>query len=545
MSTLTNSNKEPELITIVSDSDNESIDMVVYRYNGTSYDRTINLLNENNCAPFQANIRRMKNYFPFNSINKSNDISVIELNDSSLDSIHSVSTNILDQSNYNTKLGNFSVNKSTISTPRTRTFINIDDERTTISTAPKFISINSFNAQIPSSSDTNFIDLINDSSSDSIFTIDKIKNDSLLTTLSTLPLNNNAQQNFQNSSTHLSNVSRKINSPSHDSLTTKFETNNCVSNISPLKSVDTWSNFSFSISDGDDYGNINKKTNEDFCSKNSSSNTILPECSNLKLLSKSNEQLFQCNDISSTFLNTTQNSDKICSDNKNVLDKSSSYFELLDNIMSKQNIISPSHNYVNSPVKIKDVDYTNCLSSNKSHTSFKPYSSHTETVQLPITAQITTSDEKDDEQNKSALEQVIDDPWMEYNDWQPVNISPQYVSPVLLEKNSRALVNDSEVLSTPKKCVSHINMNLQTSPPTISSNGDIVIHQMKNAVTPNKYGSRISTPKSLRRVQSESVIGTNGQITPLPNYSAMKTPDLRVSISLRKLLRKFVLTSDN
>jgi hypothetical protein len=286
----------------------------------------------------------------------------------------------------------------------------------------------------------------------------------------------------------------------------------------------------------DCYANINKKSNEDFCLTNSSSNISLPKCSNSKLLSKSTEQLFQCNDMSSTFLNTSQinnveNSDnirnKICSDNKKVLDKSNSYFELLDNIMSKQNIISPSNNYVNSPVSTKEVDYTTCLSNEHTHTSFRPYSSQTETVQLPITAQITTSDEKDGEQNKSAFEQVIDDPWMDYNDWQPVNISPQYVSPVLLEKNSRVLVNDFEVLSTPQKIVSHINMDLQTSPPTISSNADIVIHQLKNAVTPNKYGSRISTPKSLRRVQSESVIGTNGQITPLPNYSAMKTPDLR------------------
>ncbi|CAI6372250.1 unnamed protein product [Macrosiphum euphorbiae] len=239
----------------------------------------------------------------------------------------------------------------------------------------------------------------------------------------------------------------------------------------------------------------------------------------------------------STFLNTSpiynvENSDNISntigSYKKNVLDKSNSYFEQLENILSKKNIKSPSNNYINSLVNIKEpIDLTTCLSSEYTHTSFRPYSSQIETVQLPITSEITTSNENDDDQNKSAFEQIIDDPWMDYNDWQPYNISPQYVSPVLSEKNSLVLVNDSEVLSTPQNIVNHINMDLQTSPPTISSNVDIVNHQIKNAVTPNKYGSRISTPKSLRRVQSESIIGTNGQITPLPNYSAMKTPDLR------------------
>jgi len=553
ISILTNSRKEPELITIISDSDNESIDMILSRYNGTSYDRNINLLNENNCTTFQASIKRMKNYFPFNSVNKSNDISVIELNDSSLDSIHSVSTNILHKKNDNNKLGNFFVNKSTTSTPRTKTFINIDDEKTVIPTVPEFLFTNSINAHIPSSSNTNFIDLINDSSSDSILTIDKIKNDSILTSFSTLPLNNNDQQSCQNSSTLFSNVSRKINSPSHESLTKKFETNNCVSNASPSKGDDLRSNFSYPIIDGGYYANINTKTNKDFCSSNFSSNSILSKCSNSELPSKSTKQFFQCNNKPSTFLNTSpinnvEKSDNISytigSDKKNVLDKPNSYFEQLENILSKKNI-SP-YNYVNSPINIKEVvNLTTCLSSEHTHTSFRPYSSQIETVQLPFTSEITTSNEKDDEQNKSAFEQIIDDPWMDYNDWQPVNISPQYVSPVLLEENSTVLVNGSEILLTPQKIVNHINMDLQTSPPTISSNVDIVNHQMKNAVTPNKYGSRISTPKSLRRVQSESVIETNGQITPLPNYSAMKTPDLRVSISLRKLLRNFALTSDN
>jgi len=523
ISIFNNSCKEPELITIISDSDNESIDMIMSRCNGTSFDRNISILNENNCTPFKASIKRKTNYFPYNSVDRSNDISVIELNDSSLDSIHSVSTNRLHQRNCNTKLGDFFVEKST--KLWTKTFINIDDESTVISTVPKFLSTNNSNAQIPSSINNNFIDLINDSSSDSILTIDKINNDSLLTSFSKLPLNNNVQQNCQNSSTPLSNVLKNTNDLSQDSLSTKTESKDCVSNASPLKEGDTWSNFSFPISDGDYYSKINSKTNEDFCSTNSPSNTILPKCNNSKLLSESTEQLFLCNDIdvSSTFFNNSQinnveSSDNvnntICPDKKTILDKPNSDFEQLENAISKKNIIS-SNNYFNSPENTKEFDLTTRLSSEHTHTS------------------ITTSNEKDYDQNKSAFEQIIDDPWMDYNDWQPVNFSPQYISPVLLETNSMVLVNDSDVLSTPQKTVHPFNMDLQTSPPTISCNVDIVNHQMKNAVTPNKYGSRISTPKSLRRVQSEYVIGTNGQITPLPNYSAMKTPDLRVSISLK------------
>jgi len=535
ISILPNSCKEPELITIISDSDNESIDMILSHYNGTSYDRNIHLLDENNCTPFQSSIKRKKNYFPFNPVDRSNDISVIELNDSSLDSIHSGSTNRLHRRNCNTKLGNFFVDKSTISTPRTKTFINIDDESTTISTVPKLTS-NTSNARIPSSNIKNFIDLVNDSSSDSMVTIDKIKNDSLLTPFSTLPLNNNAQQNCQNFSTPLSNKLKNINSPIHYSLTTKTETNNCVLNASPLKEGNMWSICSFPLRDEDYYAKINTKTNEDFCSTNSSSNTVLTECNNSKLLSKSTEQLFLCNDFDmSSQINYVENSDNvsntICSDKKTILDKTNSDFEQLENTISKKNVISPNFN---SLVGMKDVvDLTTRLSSE--HTSFSPNCSQFETVQLPITSQTTSLNEKDDELSKSAFEQIIDDPWMDYNDWQLVNISPQYLSPVLLEKYSTGLENDSEVLSTPKKIVYPYNMDIQTSPPTISCNVDIVNHQMKNAVTPNKYGSRISTPKSLRRVQSESVIGTNGQITPLPNYGAMKTPDLRVSIFFKIL----------
>jgi len=536
ISILTNPRKEPELITITSDSDNESIDMVLTRYNSPLRDRNINLLNENNYTPFLASINKKKNYISINSVNKNNDISVIELNDSSLDSIHSVHTNKLHKKNCNFNLNNVLINKSTISTPRTKTLINIDNEETIVPAVIKFTK--NSNTQMPSSSNNNFIDLINDSSSDSIVTIDKIKNNSSITSL----LMNNTQQNFQNSSTSFSNVLRKINVVIDNSLTTRFETNNCVSNSSPLNEEETCSRFLLPASDED---MNNPKINKELCSTNFSSNVILPKCSNSELLS--NEKLFQYNDTSSTFLNSTscteinnvENNDNTVNtvkslvyyNEKNVLDKPNSDFELLENIMSKKNVMLPSNNCVDSLINTKDfVDLsTICPSNEYPHTSYKSYSSQVEKAQLPIASEIITSNEKNDENNESAIKQIIGDPWMDYNDWLPVNISPQNVSPVLSEKNSLIMVNDSKVLTPLNKM---INMDLQTSPPTISNNIDIVNHQMKNAVTPNKYGSRISTPKSLRRVQSESVIRTNEQITPLPNYSTMKTPDLRVSILL-------------
>ncbi|CAH1726520.1 unnamed protein product [Aphis gossypii] len=423
ISTPTIPRKEPELITIASDSDNESIDMVLSRYNSPLRDRNINLLNENNCTPFLASINKNKNYISINSVNKNNDISVIDLNDSSLDSIHSVSTNKLHQQNCN-----FNLNKSAISTPRTKTLINIDNEETIVPAVIRFTK--SSNTQMPSLSNNNFIDLINDSSSDSIVTIDKIKNSSI-----TSLLLNNTQQNFKNSSTSFSNVPRKINVAIDNSLTTRFETNNCVSNSSPLNKGETYSSFLFPASDED---MDNPKINKELCSTNFSNNVTLPECSNSKLLS--NEKLFKYNDTSSKFLNTTscteinniENNDNtvkslIYFNEKNVLEKPNSDFESLENIISKKNVMLPSN---------KDfVDLsTICPSNEYPHTSFKSYSSQIETAQLPITSEKITSNEKDDENNESSFEQIINDPWMDYNDWLPVNISPRNISPVLSEK---------------------------------------------------------------------------------------------------------------
>lgn len=138
------------------------------------------------------------------------------------------------------------------------------------------------------------------------------------------------------------------------------------------------------------------------------------------------------------------------------------------------------------------------------------------------TSKITTPNKNNYELGKSVSEEMINDPWMDY--WEPIDISPRYVSSVLLESLSVVSVDASDVQTPNRNNVQPVDLDLQT--PTIIPNHS----GKKNSGTPNKYGSRINTPKSLRRVQSESAIEYKNQVTPLPDYSAMKTPDLRVSI---------------
>lgn len=175
------------------------------------------------------------------------------------------------------------------------------------------------------------------------------------------------------------------------------------------------------------------------------------------------------------------------------------------------------------------------ISRNDSELLFPPNNINlNKTISVPVepveifdsinTSKITTPNKNNYELDKSVSEDIIDDPWMDY--WEPINIniSPRCVSPVLVESLSVVSVNASEVQTPNKTNVQPVDLDLQT--PTIISN----CCDKKNSGTPNKYGSRINTPKSLRRVQSESAIVCKDQVTPLPDYSAMKTPDLRVSI---------------
>lgn len=110
---------------------------------------------------------------------------------------------------------------------------------------------------------------------------------------------------------------------------------------------------------------------------------------------------------------------------------------------------------------------------------------------------------------------------MDDNDWVPDNNAISSESNLVLDK--------SQVLS-PKHNITYDNaFNLSIETPNILIDHNPMNSKKKNETTPNKYGSRINTPKSLRRVQSESVIGSKEQVTPLPDYNAMNTPDLIVS----------------
>ncbi|XP_050524764.1 uncharacterized protein LOC126896212 isoform X2 [Daktulosphaira vitifoliae] len=124
-----------------------------------------------------------------------------------------------------------------------------------------------------------------------------------------------------------------------------------------------------------------------------------------------------------------------------------------------------------------------------------------------------TNKETSDIHNAKENEQIIDDPWMDYNDWQSLNFSPQKsIKDNSINNSYDALVESAE--KTPIKF--HIH-NDQSYSCNIKN---------KSALTPNKFGSKTSTPRSIRRIRSESTINNSKvQVTPMLDYSSMKTPD--------------------
>jgi len=504
MAMLTNLHEEPELIIINSDSDSESIDIIQCNNIKTSCisDKVLNmnLLNENNKIPLSQPSTKYKNY-----------INTFELNDNSVDSIHSDSTNILYERRYNTRSQHCPLHNSSMLHSRNKTFTSINDKSSVFSAVTN-------NLKMPVSSNNNLgvIVLTEESSSDSISTIDLtgllLNNNSKILTSKSI---NNIQNDNQNSSTLFSNVTRseKKLSPRQINSGITCKTNSFNSGYSK---------------------NINTITNEDF---------------DLNVINSSNKfdlNSFECNNMSLSFVNTTSctknNANMSNSNETDVLGKFNSDSELLkNNSIMKTNVMLTSTNYNDSHINTKeDVNLTPCSSSKciNKHTSIKPVNTQVEPIQQSEINISSIADviENDYDQDKSDFEQIIDDPWMDYNDWQPINISHQSVSlPVLSDDNSIIAVNESEEQTPPRKNIHVINLDLQT-PLTISNNWNKINSQKKIAVTPNKYGSKINTPKSLRRVQSESFIGSKEQVTPLPDYSSMKTPDLRVSIIIYTII---------
>lgn len=500
ISSFTNVCKEPELITI-SDSDSGSVDMILPN-NMKNYWNSNNIcnnssLNKNNCTPLSLLSRtKEKKNSSYSSINikDGNNINTIVLNDDSSDSIHSACTNLLYPGNRNTIPSHSSCHDSSMSNTRSKNIICIDDESSVLSAATNVL--HPYNStQVLSNNNNNIIDLVEDSS-DFLPEIDR-----------TVLLNDLVSNDEQiiNNSTSFSNI---------ESHTIK------TSSQVKLKTFDTTQYPSSSASN-------NIKANS-LDPVHFSNNRVLHESyDNMKFP----EQSFQLNNISSEFLDIAncsqindadingQNSNRTLTDKKNDLNIFCSTFKPLENTKENKTLIKLSINNSDLPKTSMEIA-DSCLSDDyiNKDASIHPINIQDEQQQIwPY--------ENDHKKDDLIFEQIIDDPWMNY--LQPIKCSPNnFLS------NSLVSSNESEVLTNKKTNNHHTSLDLKKPPSPLptNSNGSKINYQKKNAVTPNKYGSRINTPKSLRRIRSESIIGSKEQVTPLPDYSSMKTPDFRVSI---------------
>lgn len=490
VSTLSNTYKKPELITI-SDSDSESIDMILSNNIKTSCNSkthfNFDLLNEHNNVPIFQPCKE-KEKLSLSNTKFENHTKTFKLNDNSSHLVHSTSTNMLSHNNWNTKLHNSNIDNLPVLSPKNKILIHIDDEHNTSSTAINVLPINNANE---ASNSNNFIDLVEDSS-DSVSMMSLLKNDNSVFIQTPL---NNIQKNYINSNMSCSNV---INHKSNYSSNPIYlnEENDMIP-TKPQPKLNLFSN------DNRSNSNTTLQTNFGCNSTNFSKNANL-------LKSEDNLKSFQHN-----------NNDKTNSD-----------LQQLENTIIKTSVLSHLNN-CDSHVETKDNGgLTFCLSNKPTEKTIliKSVSIQNESInQIDDidSSKITILNGNDHKQDISGSEQIIDDPWMDY--WQPATFSPQCISPILSENNSVISVDKLEVQSPNKKIEFPINLVSPTST-TISNCTNKISTQNKNALTPNKFGNKVNTPKSLRRVQSESIIGSREQVTPLPDYSTMKTPDLRVSI---------------
>lgn len=366
-----------------------------------------------------------------------NNTNIIELNDDSVDSIYSASTNIiLNQRNYIQKSQHSLFKDLTTLDSRNRSFINIDDGGSIFSAVTNVLPSNK-NLRI----------------------IDKVEGGNCLNPNSTYPLNN-SQQGGKN---------------------------------------------------GFDYGDL----------KNFASNTILPQCKDRNVKPNRNNK--------STFINTTScnvidNEFTILSHdlNKPRIDSNQ-----LKSTITSTNLTLPSNNSDSSSVNTNNFIDLSCSSAQfMNNTTVNTASTEGTPSQSSNYINISTiPNENDYTQNKSIGQIMLE------NDCKPDNSDIPYVP---TENN---LVLDETKVQSQKHNYTYDNaINLDIKTPIILNDYNLTNSGEKKAVTPNKYGGKKNTPKSLRRVQSESVIGSNDPVTPLPDYSAMKTPDLKVSINIKKFI---------
>lgn len=533
MPPLTNSYKIPELIII---SDSESID--------TSLSNNINEHRDT----LLSRTTFEKHNLPLNS----NHINAIELNDDSMDAIHSInsiysaSTNILNRSNYNNKYHHSLFKNIGSSNTRNRSLINIDDGCSAFSAVTNVLSSNN-NIKI--------IDLVDESNSSSILATDTPDLLQHFDSMTSVPAfsSNNSQDSGQNCSTSFVNVISSHISVSQENLTKNCEKFNLKNGPSKCFSFDEdrrlniESNNSFDLDSNNFASNIlshYEENNLKPCSispkyNNKSSIVLNTASSNVINDEGTNSSISRSNSFSSTssnstsinnkFKSNTSSSSEVLSIDKNDLNKPNMNSELLKSTITSMNLTLPFNNADESLVNTnKIVDLTCSLAQiMNNHTTINTTSIEIIPSQLPKCNNSTTIPN-----GKGYMHDKFDEGqlmWLTNNDEKPNNNDIPFIS---TESNS---LFDERKVQTPKHNYTYYNNDINLDIETLT-NHNLRSSKKKNAVTPNKYGNRINTPKSLRRVQSESVIGSKEQVTPLLDYSAMKTPDLRVSTNREILI---------
>lgn len=377
---------------------------------------------------------------PFNS----NNINANELNDDSVDSIYSASTNILSQRNDIEESHHSILKDPPALDPRNRSFINIDDGGSLFSTV------------------TNVLPSIKN-----VRTIDKVEGGNVLnpTTYSL----NNYQQGGKN---------------------------------------------------GSDYGDLNDFARNTICKdKNVKSNL------NNKSSTFVNTNICNVNDNELAILNcnstSRSNSSEIFTTKRNDLNKPNMNSNQLKNTITSTNLSLPFNNSYSSSVNTNNFkDLSSQFMNN--HTTVNTTSTEGTSIQSSNLMNISSiPNENDYTQHKSAEIMLLENDWISDN------------SDILFVPTKNNSVLDETKVQSPKHNYTYDNaINLDLKTPTTKKDYNLKNSGKKNAVTPNKYGCRENTPKSLRRVQSESVIESNDPVTPLPDYSAMKTPDFKVNIKI-------------
>ncbi|XP_050431326.1 uncharacterized protein LOC126839918 [Adelges cooleyi] len=524
--------------------------------------------------PYEKPSKLVSNNSPSkkNSTNSITDVIILN-DDSSTDSSHSISTNILAKvtnslcsfsSSFKKNVSNYS-NSTFLSTPSNKSNINFNDNVSLCSMATNIIDKSKINLPVKPKADKqitdsltpnkvnsankktiiyvsehspsitkskrkiqdlstipNVIDLIDNSSTDSIYSDDtfilpKVNNSA---SFSTLPSNESSSntKSFLNSQISKSN---NINFEDTNSICS-MATNIIVKNLSksPVKSIAKDRSEESTIDTSmlsSKYNNLQKSLDNTLSvtlsnvNKDTSAYQIMPEKTRLH------------NILSSTLLSNTSGVDN--------LDDSIFSKNKLSNL--KLNLDDISNKTLPSTIISQDVDLSpiNVLKTNQDSLNNEDTDMNDKVIEKSSVMLIDDPPENEnhnefDGENNLENEQIIEDPWMDYYDFQPMITSPQ-------NKIENSPVNNSIHLSceqnekTPEKENNGDSIFLNVVTPSLTDYSSPSNHSITKAIakTPNKYGSKTNTPRSIRRFRSESIISSNVPVTPLLDYSAMETPE--------------------